>query len=207
MSDARADGPPPPVAPPLVAIVGKKKSGKTTVIERLVAELVRRGWRVGTIKHGHHFDLDTEGKDSWRHRAAGSERVVLAGPDGHAVVGSWPLGRPVGPVELAARHLHDLDIVVVEGFKLEDVPKIEIFRKSAHPEPVFAPGSEGAVRLLAVVTDDDGHARALSCPTFAPDLPDLPARLAELVEDRLLDPAAGGAASDGDATGVDATDD
>jgi molybdopterin-guanine dinucleotide biosynthesis protein B len=173
-------------APPIVAIVGKKKSGKTTVIERLVAELVRRGRRVGTIKHGHDFDLDTEGKDSWRHRAAGSTRTVLAGPDGCAVVGAWPDGRPVGPVELAARHLHDLELVIVEGFKLEDVPKIEIFRRSAHPEPVFPPGSEGARRLIAVVTDDPEYARSAACPAFAADLPDLPARLADLVEASLL---------------------
>ena len=174
-------------APPIVSIVGKKKSGKTTVIERLVAELVRRGHRVGTIKHGHDFDLDTEGTDSWRHRAAGSERTVLAGPDGCAVVGSWPAGRPVGPVEIAARHLSDLDVVVVEGFKAEDIPKIEIFRKSAHAEPVFAPGSEGAGRLLAVVTDDADHARASACPTFDPERSDLSVELAEIVE-KLLKP-------------------
>jgi molybdopterin-guanine dinucleotide biosynthesis protein B len=174
-------------APPLVSIVGKKKSGKTTLIERLVAELVARGWRVGTIKHGHDFDLDTEGTDSWRHRAAGSERTVLAGPDGCAVVGSWPGGHPVGPLELAARHLHDLDLVVVEGFKAEDVPKIEIFRRAAHPEPVFWPGSEDAARLIALVTDDPEHARSVRCPTFDADAPDLPARLADLVEEQLLD--------------------
>jgi molybdopterin-guanine dinucleotide biosynthesis adapter protein len=178
--------------PPIVSVVGKKKSGKTTLIERLVAELVRRGLRVGTIKHGHDFDLDTEGTDSWRHRAAGSERTVLAGPDGFAVVGSWPDREPVGPRELAARHLHDLDHDQVEGFKAADVPKIEIHRASAHADPVFAPGSDGARLLLAIVTDDVAHARALGCPAFDPDLPELPSRLADLVVTRLLDTAADG---------------
>ena len=177
----------PPRLPAIVAIVGKKKSGKTTLIERLVAELVRRGRRVGTIKHGHHFDLDAEGTDSWRHRAAGSTRTVLAGPDGYAVVGSWTEGRALGPRELTARILPDVDLVVVEGFKAEDVPKIEIFRKAAHPEPVFAPGGEGAGRLIGVVTGDPAHARAMTCPVFDPDLADLPGRLADLVEASLLD--------------------
>jgi molybdopterin-guanine dinucleotide biosynthesis protein B len=168
--------------PPIVSIVGKKKSGKTTLIERLVAELVRRGHRVGTIKHGHDFDLDTEGTDSWRHRAAGSARTVLAGPDGYAVVGTWPGGRALGPVELAARHLDDLDVVIVEGFKAEDVPRIEIFRKAAHAEPVFPPGSAGAARLIGVVTDDPAYGASLSCPVLAADAEDLPGRLADLVE-------------------------
>ena len=173
-------------APPLVSIVGKKKSGKTTLVERLVAELVRRGRRVGTIKHGHDFDLDTEGTDSWRHRAAGSERTVLAGPDGCAVVGSWPESRPAGPRELAARHLNDLELVVVEGFKSEPIPRIEIFRRAAHPEPVFPPGTDGAALLLAVVTDDPAYARTVSCAAFAADDPELAARLADLIERRLL---------------------
>jgi molybdopterin-guanine dinucleotide biosynthesis protein B len=172
-------------SPPIVAIVGKKKSGKTTLIERLVAELVRRGRRVGTIKHGHHFDLDTEGTDSWRHRAAGSVRTVLAGPDGYAVVGAWPDDRPLGPRELAGRLLPDVDLVVVEGFKAEDIPKIEIFRKTAHAEPVFPAGSAGARRLIALVTDDSEHARGVECPVFDPDLPDLPRLLADLLETRL----------------------
>ena len=172
-------------APRVVSVVGKKKSGKTTVVERLVAELVRRGLRVGTIKHGHDFDLDTEGTDSWRHRAAGSERTVLAGPDGCAVVGSWPGGREAGPEEIAARHLGDLDLVVVEGFKSAPVPCIEIFRRAAHPQPVFPPGSSGHRRLLAVVTDDPAYGRTVECPALEADLPDLAARLADLVLERI----------------------
>lgn len=163
-----------------------KKSGKTTVIVGLVAELVRRGHRVGTIKHGHDFDLDTEGTDSWRHRHAGAERVVLAGPEGFAVVGSWPQGRPAGPAELAARHLADLDVVVVEGFKGEDVPKIEVFRRAAHPDPLFPPGSVGSERVIAVVTDDPGYAAAAPWPALDTAAADLAARLADLVERQLM---------------------
>ena len=167
-------------------MVGKKKSGKTTVIVALVAELVRRGHRVGTIKHGHHFDLDTEGTDSRRHRDAGAERVVLAGPEGFAVIGTWPDREPAGPRELAARHLHDMDVVLVEGFKGEDVPKIEIFRRAAHAEPVFPPGSAGSERLIAVVTDDPAYAAGLPWPHFELDRPDLAERLADLIEAALF---------------------
>lgn len=169
-------------APPIVSVVGKKKSGKTTLVERLVAELVRRGRRVGTIKHGHEFDLDREGTDSWRHRAAGSRRTVLAGPDGCAVIGSWPDGAPAGPDALAARHLYDMDVVVVEGFKAAQLPKIEIFRRAAHADPVFPPGSPGSERLIAVVTDDSDYARRVACPAFDADRPDLAAALADLLE-------------------------
>jgi molybdopterin-guanine dinucleotide biosynthesis protein B len=177
--------------PPVVSIVGKKKSGKTTLVEALVAELVRRGLRIGTIKHGHHFDLDTPGTDSWRHRSAGSARTVLAGPDGFAVVGSWPGGVPAGPLELAARHLGDLDLVVVEGFKAEPVPKIEIFRRAAHADPVFPPGSEGAERVVAVVTDDPSYGASVDCPWFEAQAPDLAARLADLVQARFPAPPPG----------------
>jgi molybdopterin-guanine dinucleotide biosynthesis protein B len=184
-----------PRTPPIVSVVGKKKSGKTTTVEALVAELVRRGFRVGTIKHGHDFDLDRAGTDSWRHRAAGSRRTVLAGPDGFAVVGAWPGAGEEGPVELAARYLDDLDLVVVEGFKTAPVPKIEIFRRAVHAEPVFAPGAPGAERLIAVVTDDPAHAAGCVCPTLPADAPDLAPRLAELVVARILgasDAAVGG---------------
>lgn len=172
--------------PPIVSVVGKKKSGKTTLVEALVAELVRRGRRVGTIKHGHHFDLDREGTDSWRHRAAGSERTVLAGPDGFAVVGSWPADGPLGPVEITRRHLYDVDVVLTEGFKAEPVRKIEVFRRAAHAEPVFPPGSEGSERVIAVVTDDPSYAPPSGAPTFAADLPDLARRLVDLLESRVL---------------------
>lgn len=172
--------------PPIVSVVGKKKSGKTTLVEALVTELVRRGWRVGTIKHGHDFDLDHEGTDSWRHRAAGSERTVLAGPDGFAVVGSWPAAEPIGPVEIARRHLYDMDVVLAEGFKAEPVPKIEVFRRSAHAEPIFPPGSEGSERLIAVVTDDPSYAPPPAVPAFAADLPDLASRLVRLLESGIL---------------------
>ncbi|HUG39441.1 MAG TPA: molybdopterin-guanine dinucleotide biosynthesis protein B [Longimicrobiales bacterium] len=175
--------------PPLVCVVGKKKSGKTAVVLKLVAELERRGRRVMTIKHGHAFDLDRPGTDSWRHRSeGGAERVVLAGPGQFAILGSWPAGDEVGPAELAARHLAEADIVVVEGFKQERAPKIEVFRRAAHDHPVYDPAAPTAPDYIAGVTDDDGYAARVPFPTFSLADPEMGARLADLVEAAVLSP-------------------
>jgi molybdopterin-guanine dinucleotide biosynthesis protein B len=174
------------MAPAIVALIGKKKSGKTTVSVKLARELSRRGYRVMTIKHGHHFDLDTPGTDSWRHRhEGGSERTLLAGPDGFAVVGGWPREKPLGVVEMVRRYLSDADIVVVEGFKTEPVPKIEIFRKAAHSEPVFAPES-CRDSVLGVVTDDAARYEGAGVPILDVEGPQLASRLADLVEERVM---------------------
>ncbi len=171
-----------PNTPPLVCVVGKKKSGKTTTVLLLVAELRRRGHRVMTIKHGHHFDLDRPGTDSFRHRQeGGAERVVLAGPGQFSVVGSWPDGHELGAAELAARFLDDADVVVVEGFKGERLPKIEVFRRAAHQEPVFDPLSAAAREFIAGVTDDPDYAARVPFPTFRANDPALAQRLADLV--------------------------
>lgn len=169
--------------PPLVCVVGKKNSGKTTTVLALVAALRGRGHRVMTIKHGHRFDLDREGTDSYRHRVeAGAERVVLAGPGQFSVVGTWPETREPGPAELAARYLPDADIVVIEGFKLEPIPKIEVFRRAVHDTPVWDPDDPEAARFIAGVSDDDAYRRSVPFPTFAADDPAVGERLADVVE-------------------------
>lgn len=170
----------------MVCVVGKKKSGKTTTVVGLVAELTRAGHRVMTIKHGHHFDLDREGTDSFRHRTeGGARRVVLAGPGQLAVMGSWPRDQELGPAALAARHLPDADVVVVEGFKGERLPKIEIFRRAAHDTPVWDPGRDDADEYIAGISDDPAYRAAVPFPTFGPDDPVLYHRLAALVEEAL----------------------
>jgi molybdopterin-guanine dinucleotide biosynthesis protein MobB len=170
----------------MVCIVGKKKSGKTTTVLKLVAELKRRGYRVMTVKHGHHFDLDREGTDSFRHRVeGGAERVVLAGPGQFAVIGSWPGHAEEGPERLADRYLADADVVVVEGFKGERLPKIEVFRRAAHDEPVWDPDREDASEYIGGVTDDGEYAARVPFPTFQATDPELAAGLADLVEKAL----------------------
>lgn len=111
---------------PVLSIVGCGKCGKTTMVERLVAELTRRGYNVGTLKHDvHGFAMDHEGKDTWRHKQAGARAVAIIGPDQVAVIRSTPYG------EFSALQAIDLlgpvDLVITEGFKRAGFPKIEIF--------------------------------------------------------------------------------
>lgn len=175
-----------PNAPPMVCIVGKKKSGKTTTVLKLVVELKRRGHRVMTVKHGHHFDLDREGTDSFRHRVeGGAERVVLAGPGQFGVIGSWPGDEEEGPERLAAHYLSDADVVVVEGFKGERLPKIEVFRRAVHDEPVWDPDRADASEYIGGVTDDRAYAVRVPFPTYDAGDPALAGRLADLVEKAL----------------------
>ena len=140
--------------PRLIAVVGKKNAGKTTLLVALVKELVRRGHRVMTIKHGSHpFEIDQQGRDTWRHmHEGGAERVVMETPTMRVLLAKPE--QPMGPRELAERYLSDAHFVVVEGFKESDLPKIEVFRKAVHAEPLYQPGVPGSEKFLAVVTDD-----------------------------------------------------
>ena len=172
--------------PPIVALVGKKKSGKTTVAVKLVSELSARSYKVMTIKHGHHFDLDTPGTDSWRHRVeAGAQRVVLAGPNGVAIVGSWPDGESASPIDLVARYLADAHIVVLEGFKHSTVPKIEIFRRGAHAAPIFSVADAVGNNVIAVVTDHPESFVRSTIPVFDIDSAALAGDLVNFLEAHL----------------------
>ena len=116
---------------PIVSIVGKSNSGKTTLIEKIIPELIRRGYRVATIKHDvHGFDIDEEGKDSWRHRKAGADAVILSSPKQIALIRS--VDRDLTAAELGDRFIDDVDIIITEGFKKDIQPKIEVFRKEMH---------------------------------------------------------------------------
>jgi molybdopterin-guanine dinucleotide biosynthesis protein MobB len=138
----------------LISIVGKKNSGKTSLVVVLTRELVRRGHRVMTIKHGSHpFEIDQQGRDTWRHMHEGNaERVVMEAPNLRVLLAK--ANEPMGPRELTDKFLSDADFVIVEGFKESDLPKIEVFRKAVHAEPLYQQGAPGSERFLAVVTDD-----------------------------------------------------
>ena len=140
--------------PPIVRVVGRKNSGKTTLAVELIRELVARGLRVGSAKHGHGFELDRAGTDSWRHRhEGGAFRTVLAGPEDVAVLGRWgPDGEP-SLETLVARALPDADVVVAEGWKVGPGPRIEVWRAALHPEPLYARGRPDAADFWALVTD------------------------------------------------------
>ena len=134
--------------PPVLAVIGKKNCGKTTLIEQLIPELVSLGLRVGTIKHHQGaISMDYPGKDTWRHKQAGAHTVVLSSPSGLGVIRDTPCEIPVP--ELVALYFSDVDLVLAEGYKKEALPKIEIFRSTVHAEPLSDPGED----LIAIMSD------------------------------------------------------
>lgn len=134
---------------PVLAIVGCGRCGKTTLLEKLVAELTRRGYVIGTLKHDvHGFAMDHEGKDTWRHKQAGARAVAIVGPEQVALVRSTPEGE--FSVFDAIKLLGPVDLVIAEGFKRAPFPKIEIF-SSQRNEGQLLCGSDP--HLLAVAGD------------------------------------------------------
>ena len=120
--------------PPVVCIVGFSGSGKTTVTVGLVAALKRRSLRVGTIKHDvHSFKIDRPGKDSWLHKQAGASTTIISSPARIGMV--MDVDHDHHPLELVPL-LDEMDIVLVEGFKRADLPKIEVFRPENRKPPV-----------------------------------------------------------------------
>ncbi len=171
--------------PPMVAVVGRKHSGKTTLVVRLCAELSRRGHRVMTIKHGSHtFNIDPATTDTYRHyHEGGAERVAMVSPDKFALVARW--SEEPSPQEIAERHMADADVVVCEGFKASDLPKIEVVRRAAHPTSLLEAGAIDAARYIAVATDDAALEIA-GVEVVQLDAPDAVARLADVVERRVI---------------------
>jgi molybdopterin-guanine dinucleotide biosynthesis protein B len=139
--------------PPIVSVIGNSKSGKTTLIERLVQELNSRGYRVATIKHTPQgVDFDKPGKDSWRHIQAGSEATAVSSSD--KVVLIKPVDQDATLDEVAYLLGEDYDIILAEGFKQGNAPKIEVHHKGAGP-PL-----EGIKKLIGIVTDETLETKA-----------------------------------------------
>ena len=147
-----------PEPPPMIGIVGRKNSGKTTLLVAVAAELKRRGLRVASVKHGHHeFEIDHPGRDSWRHVHEGEVEAVLFLSSGKLAMVMRMPGEEPGLEEVVGRHFahRGFDLVLVEGFKHGDLPKIEIHRHTAHAAPLCASGEALAVGgFIALVTDD-----------------------------------------------------
>jgi len=138
--------------PPIVSIVGKSESGKTTLLEKLIKELKSRGYRVATVKHApQESSFDEPGKDSWRHVRAGSEAAVISSSDKLVLI--KPLGGEAGFEQIAHLLGEDYDIILAEGFSQGDTPKIEVHRKQAGP---LLPKAR---KLIAIATDEPLEAK------------------------------------------------
>jgi molybdopterin-guanine dinucleotide biosynthesis protein B len=133
---------------PIISIVGKSNSGKTVLVEKLIKELKKRGYRIGIIKHAHHgFNLDKKGKDSWRHKEAGADTVVVVSPGMLTMVKD----HEDESIDAHKKYFMDMDLVITEGFKRERKPKIEILRAERNSKPLC----EDDDSLIALVTDTD----------------------------------------------------
>lgn len=135
-------------APPVLIFVGHSGAGKTTLIEKLLPELKRRGLRLATIKHAHHrVALDQPGKDSWRYKQAGAALSMLVTADALQLVADAVDRRD--PAQLARRFLGEADLVLAEGFSHAPGAKIEVLRRACDRPPRCAI-DDG---LIAIVTD------------------------------------------------------
>ena len=143
-------------------VIGWKNSGKTSLMERLVTDITGRGFSVSTVKHVHHsVDLDQPGKDTYRHRTAGAQEVVLASADRLAILVEHRGPEPELPEVLA--RLAPVDLVLVEGYKRDAHPKVEVWRAETG-QPLIQPGDP---LVRAVATD-----AALNLPVPVLDLND-----------------------------------
>ena len=149
---------------PVIGIAGWKKSGKTTLAERLIAEFARRGLKVATVKHAHHdFQIDDAETDSARHRRAGAAQVAVVSATRWAVVTELQ-GAPEPDLAQVIAWLGPCDLVIVEGYKSAPIPKIEARRSAAFGSVPLA-GKDADVIAVAADHAADGHGR----PVFALD--------------------------------------
>jgi len=159
---------------PVISVVGKSDVGKTTFLEKLIPELIRRGYRVGTVKHDTHgFDMDVPGKDTWKMAQAGSHIVAISSPQKLALIKKVDKEKTLD--EIAQLIGTDVDIILTEGYKRGKKPKIEVSRREKSAELLCQPDE-----LVAIVTDNDFDVRV---PQFGLD--DV-AGVADLLERRYL---------------------
>jgi molybdopterin-guanine dinucleotide biosynthesis protein B len=159
---------------PVVCIVGKSGSGKTTLMEKLIPELNRMELKVGSIKHDvHGFEMDQPGKDSWRHKQAGSKTSIISSPKRIGMVMDVDHDHSLDELAL---FFPGVDIILAEGYKKRGKLKVEIFRREVHSQPLCR-NDETLIALMADTNVD------LGVPRFATnDVRGLAAFLAERFE-------------------------
>lgn len=139
---------------PVVSIVAKSGTGKTTLVVKLIKRLTEKGYRVGVIKHdAHRFDIDHEGKDSWRMTQAGADTMVISSPEKLAMVKKYDVENEPGPGDIVAAYFPDVDIVLTEGYKKNSFPKIEVHRKE-RSSTLLCRGEMNDSQLMAVASDE-----------------------------------------------------
>ncbi|MGV1756411.1 molybdopterin-guanine dinucleotide biosynthesis protein B [Rhizobium sp. A22-96] len=148
--------------PKIFGIAGWKNSGKTGLAVRLVTEFTRRGYRISTIKHAHHdFDIDKVGADSFRHREAGAHEVTIVSGTRYAIMHELR-GAPEPSFEEILARLAPCDLVLIEGYKREPIPKVEARRLEAAKREPLAPQDQHIVAIAADHAVED----AGSLPVF-----------------------------------------
>lgn len=147
---------------PVIAFAAWSGTGKTTLIEKLIAFFKARGLRLAVVKHdAHDFDIDKEGKDSWRFARSGADMTLISSAAKTALVEYRPR-----TFRENLSMIHDVDLILVEGYKQEDLPRVGISRK-ATGKGLTAPADS----FIAIVTDDEAVLSATTVPCF--DLADV----------------------------------
>ncbi|GAB1269278.1 molybdopterin-guanine dinucleotide biosynthesis protein B [Aurantivibrio infirmus] len=147
-------------------IIGWKNSGKTTLISKIISELSERNLSVATIKHAHHeFDIDHPGKDSFQHRQAGANQVLVASHRRWALMHEIEDNEKEPSLACLLSKLDPVDIVIVEGFKLSDHPKLVVVRQQNNLEPL----PDQAQPIVAIATDAQINKQDYNCngPVFS----------------------------------------
>ncbi|MBP1748263.1 MAG: bifunctional molybdopterin-guanine dinucleotide biosynthesis protein MobB/molybdopterin [Deltaproteobacteria bacterium] len=144
---------------PVIGFAGRANSGKTTLVEKLISIFTKQKLRVAVIKHVHHaFDFDVPGKDTYRHKQAGAASVILASSARLAMIKDTR--EEYSLEEIISRYVDDSDLIMVEGFKGSQFPKIEVYTHKSGESPLCTSGDSS---FIAVATDDDINA---SIPKF-----------------------------------------
>jgi molybdopterin-guanine dinucleotide biosynthesis adapter protein len=156
---------------PVISFVGRSNTGKTTLLEKVIPMLRSRGFRVGTIKHhAGEFEIDQEGKDSYRHKKAGATATMITSPTKVALVED--ISRELTLAEVIERYMHEVDVVITEGYKRERMPKVELYVHARGAPPLAFEDPD----IIAIATDGPAIAAGApleaNVPVFSRDEPE-----------------------------------
>ncbi len=160
---------------PIVCFVGRTNAGKTSVLEKVIADFKSRGYRLAVVKHDvHGFELDREGKDSWKLKQAGATEVILSSPSKVGIIRDVESDTPLD--EIRARYVGQVDLIIAEGYKRDSHPKVEVSREEVSRELLCGPDDN----LIAVISD---YAVATDAACFGLDET---SKLVDFLADRFL---------------------